>query len=349
MENPQRNDIATRSAATPEAPVDKTALRLLNLLFMLHSAPEPLGTDIIVGSAEAGYGSTNRDSDVRKFARDRKRLADLGVIVREATTPGASEREESRWEIDRAKTHAQAGLLDFEDAEAVLSAIDEHFSLHADDPVRWPLQRARAKLAEYTHSVIAASPAGAGEENPNLRHIWSAFLRKRAARFTYKPKDRDAREREVEVYAIFSQGSHTYLVGRCRESGYVHTFRTDRIVSARKSPDSSAPYTIPQDFEAESYRFLPFDFSSHAPVDARFSFPAEFDEHELLLLTNRRGTLERGGADGRWTWSIGVRNLEAAAAFALRYANRGMKIEAPDELIACKETLIRKAVCAHGA
>ena len=53
--------------------LDTTAQRLLNLAFVLNVAPRPLRTDEIVADADLGYGSGNRESDLRKFRRDRDR------------------------------------------------------------------------------------------------------------------------------------------------------------------------------------------------------------------------------------------------------------------------------------
>lgn len=356
-----KRDATQGTSEERENPVDSTALRMLNLLFTLHVSPFPLSTEQIVGNADLGYKSDNPESGRRKFLRDRERLESHGVFVREIKDEGASEREESRWAIDRERTHARAGVLTREDAETVLSAIDEHFSLHGDDPIRWPLQRARAKLDELAGrgdglsasaadaSNIPSSSNTAQPENQRLRHIWSAFHRRRAARFTYRDARGNERAREVEVYALFEQGRYTYVVGRCLESDQVRTFRADRIVATKKSPDSKPAYRIPEDFSVQNYQFLPFDFSSQEPVAATFSFPAELGVHEIELITRRRGALSRPSETERWRWDVDVRQLDAAAALALEHASRGMRAESPQELVASVKDRIRKVVHAHGA
>ena len=62
-------------------PVDETAQRLLNLLFVLNAAPRPLATEEIVSDSDLGYGSGNRASDLRKFRRDREKLEERGVYI----------------------------------------------------------------------------------------------------------------------------------------------------------------------------------------------------------------------------------------------------------------------------
>lgn len=344
-----------------EFAVDSTALRRLNLLFTLHVSAFPLSTEQILGNEDLGYKKDDPDSGRRLFLRDRKRLEGLGVFVHEIKDEGASEREESRWAIDRERTHARFDALTREDAEAVLAAIDEHFSLHGDDPIRWPLQRARAKLAEVVGTDVEMFGTGVGDaltplgteaaqpENLYLRHIWSAFNRRRAARFTYRDAQGNERARRVEVYAIFEQGRHTYVVGRCLDSNAERTFRADRIVATKKSPDSAPTYRIPKEFVVGPRQFLPFDFSQQEPVATSFSFPAHLGIHEIELITHRRGELSRASDASRWYWNVDVHNLDAAAGLVLEHAVRGMRAEAPQELVDRVKDRIRKVVHAHVA
>lgn len=329
------------------APLDQTALRLLNLVFMLHTSPTPYSTNQIIDNADAGYGTGTRDARLKKLWRDRKRLSEIGVVIQDVKPQGASEREESLWAIDRERTHALDGIVRREDAEVALAAIDEHFALHGDDPTRWPLQRARMKLAELANNPNETLPLDTPQQdNRAMQHVWSAFSRRRAAQFTYQDAQGKKRERAVEVYAIFTQGSHTYLVGRCCETDRILTFRTDRIVSAQKTPESDKNhplYQIPDDFSVEDYQFLPFDFSSDGPVQAVFSFPADLGIHELELLTRGRGCLSTA-EDGSWRWSVDIRNVENAASLVLSHASRGMRAIAPEQLVSHVHELVRKAV-----
>lgn len=326
---------------------DETALRILSLLFALNASKAPLTTEQILSDSDLGYGSGNRESDRRKFQRDRERLAEHGVIVRAVRDDGMAETEESSWEIDRRRTHAERGSLSPDDAALVLAAIDETFELHADNPERWPLQRAHLKLQELigTGTETAAEPDGGRAYSPVLQPVWDAFMARRPARFTYRSADGTERGREVELYGTFAQGSHSYLVGLDREAGGMRTFRTDRIVRARHAPASAGTYVVPAAFDVEDYQFLPFDFSDAEPVDATFTFPARVDAHELELLTRGRGFLR--SETGSWTWEIGVRDLDAAAAFCLGHTNLGMRPTSPAALIESWRSHVKKAVAAH--
>ena len=116
---------ATIKKGAPEPGFDKTAQRILNLFFVLNSSPEPLTTEQIVLDSDLGYGSGNIDSDKRKFRRDRDKLLERGIVIREVRAAGAQETEESAWTIDREHTFAAGGLITADDADILLNAIDQ--------------------------------------------------------------------------------------------------------------------------------------------------------------------------------------------------------------------------------
>ena len=88
---------ATIKKGNSEPSFDKTAQRILNLFFVLNSSPEPLTTEQIVLDSDLGYGSGNIDSDKRKFRRDRDKLLERGILIKEVRPAGAQETEESSW------------------------------------------------------------------------------------------------------------------------------------------------------------------------------------------------------------------------------------------------------------
>jgi len=116
---------ATIKKGNSEPSFDKTAQRILNLFFVLNSSPEPLTTEQIVLDSDLGYGSGNIDSDKRKFRRDRDKLLERGIVIREVRAAGAQETEESAWTIDREHTFAAGGLITADDADILLNAIDQ--------------------------------------------------------------------------------------------------------------------------------------------------------------------------------------------------------------------------------
>lgn len=325
---------------------EETTRRILNLLFSLNVAAEPLTTTQIINDPEIGYRGDNRASREKAFQRDRKTLLDLGVHVHEVDTPGRAMNEQRGWEIDRAHTHAAIDALAPYDAEEAVAAIDQIFVLNAEDPARWPLQTARAKLCAAAGIPSSPDSAATSHEPAHLEHIWSAFERRRPVAFTYRNARGEQRERMVSIYGIFEQGTFVYLVGLDEGSGSLRTFRTDRISKVKPAPNSRKPYVIPAEFDVSGHQFLPFDFDETEAVPARFSFPKGVDRNEISLITKGRGQLTQTESEA-WTWDVGVRNIDAAARFALEHASCGMTVEEPAELRQHLLNLIEKAVQAH--
>lgn len=322
------------------------ARRMLNLMFSLSVAQEPLTTEHIINDPEIGYTSPSRESRIKAFARDRESLASLGVHIREASDSHNAKNEQRSWEIDRTSTHADTAALSPYDAEEAVAAIDQIFALHADDPARWPLQMARTKLCE----TAGISPEGSSTQPLNIKrdltNLWNAFSRRRPASFTY----RDARGNEnihtVDLYGSFERGSYVYLVGRDHGANGLRTFRTDRVVSAKSSSESSRPYAIPSEFDITGSQFLPFDFSACNPVLAEFSFSPGVGAHEIELITKGRGET-RDEEDGSTQWSVDVRDVDAAARFALEHAHIGLSVRGPKVLVDCVNLIKQKVVMAH--
>lgn len=325
---------------------ERTTRRILNLLFSLNVASAPLTTSQIIDDPGIGYPGDKRDSREKTFQRDRKTLLDLGIHVREVAAPGGAVNEERRWEIDRAHTHAQANALAPYDAEEALAAIDLIFVLNAEDPSRWPLQTARAKLCAVA-GISSSGHAGTKKATRDgLEHIWSAFERRRPVTFTYCNAQGVQRSRTVCIHGFFEQGNLVYLVGKDEEAHGLRTFRTDRISRVKAAPQSRKPYTIPVEFDIAGYQFLPFDFGEGAPTPATFCFPSGIEAPEITLITKERGTLTQC-EDGGWTWNVDVRNLNEAARFTLEHAGSGMHALKPAELRHSIRALVEQAVSIH--
>ena len=139
-----------------EPSFDKTAQRILNLFFVLNSSPEPLTTEQIVLDSDLGYGSGNIDSDKRKFRRDRDKLLERGILIKEVRPAGAQETEESSWTIDREHTFAAGGLITADDADILLNAIDQTLEA-GPSTFAAPLADIRSKIA-YLTGISAALP-----------------------------------------------------------------------------------------------------------------------------------------------------------------------------------------------
>lgn len=322
------------------------ARRRLNLMFSLSVAPEPLTTEHIINDPEIGYASPSRESRIKAFARDREALASLGVHIREASGSNKAKNEQRRWEIDRASTHVDSGTLSSHDAEEAVAAIDQIFALHADDPARWPLQMARIKLCEAAGISLENSSTQPPNIKRDLTNLWNAFSRRRPASFIYRDARGNKSRHTVDLYGSFERGDHVYLVGRDHGADGLRTFRTDRVVSAKSSPESSKSYVIPSEFDVTGFQFLPFDFAACDPILAEFSFSPGAGTHEIELITKGRGETS-DAKDGSTRWSIEVRDIDAAARFALEHAHIGLSVREPKALIERVNLKKQQAVMAH--
>lgn len=171
---------ATIKKGSSEPSFDKTAQRILNLFFVLNSSPEPLTTEQIVLDSDLGYGSGNIDSDKRKFRRDRDKLLERGILIKEVRPAGAQETEESSWTIDREHTFAAGGLITADDADILLNAIDQTLAA-GSSTFAAPLADIRSKIAYLTGmSAVDEAPI---RRSPTVDAVWSAFAERCALRF----------------------------------------------------------------------------------------------------------------------------------------------------------------------
>lgn len=304
-------------------------------------------TSDILGDSDLGYGSPRRESDVRKFRRDREILAAQGVFIKEIRLPGARRTEDSLWALDREHTFIAGGLVTPQDAMLLIQAIDDYLAT-TDTPLAKPLRTIRQKAAEmigYSYgelprSTCPSSPTTLG--SPCEAALWSAFSLRRSITFDYTNADGEGRAHELAIYGIMAREGVSYVIGLDESSRQIRTFRVDRVRRIRKL---GSPYRIPEDFSSMDYVFLPFELGDEPPVPITCSFPLERTQRELDALTYRRGRLERG-ADA-WFWHIGAHDLEDAAAFCLRHARDGMRPVAPERFADAWRARIGRTVEAH--
>ena len=325
---------------------DETAQRLLNLFFILNTSPTPLTTTQIITDTDLGYGSSNRASDERKFRRDRRKLEEQGIFIKEVTGAIASEIEESAWTIDRESTYSCGGILSADDVDVLVQGIDEYLSA-GPTPLATPLHAVRTRALEAQagwSSTESSGPTAAETGQPQLDAVWTAFARRAALTMLYRNAQGETSKRTVSIYGLFTQGNHTYITGYDDDTDAIRTFRVDRIERAWRPVK---PYTIPADFDISDYLFFPFDISDEERVSATFSFPVERSEAEVTACTHHRGELEHDGAHG-WIWHIDVHDVAAAAALALAHTRDGMRPVDPPELREEWTRALREAVSSHG-
>lgn len=330
---------------SPETGVNETARRILNLLFILNSAATPLSTEQIISDSDLGYGSDKPESDQRKFRRDREKLEQYGIFVREVKAPGASEAEESAWAIDRQRSHIDTALLTKNDADTLLAAVNEYLK-RGDIPYREALLRIRTTLGSLGSASKMEKEDSTTPEREvpsSLEAIWTAYSARKKLKIRYADARGKQTERTVAIYGIVNQLDHCYFVAHDSLKDGIFTFRADRIVRAWKPKGG---YSIPDDFDISLYLFLPIDLGKGEGIDVEFTFPATVSEGEVQTITNGREALEKQ-ADGSWIWRTHSVSPTAAARMALTHAERGMRPLAPESLIDEWNSLIEKAVSAH--
>lgn len=337
---------------------DSSAQRILNLFFMFNASTRPLSTTDVITDSDLGYGSGQRESDLRKFRRDRAKLAERGIRIIEVKRAGAAETEESFWMLDREHTFTENGMVTPDDAQTLATAIGDYLR-GRDTPLEKPLCSVRDKAFELVERGIVDSPTigdragvreGRGDASDEGRRavldaIWSAFSSRKQLTFSYIDAQGRTSKRTVAIYGLFSHGGITYFIGPDSASGAVRTFRSDRIERAWRPRGS---YAIPADFNIDDHVFLPFDFGDGQAARTAFSFSDGTTIAAVQALTRGRGEVTEC-EQGRLRWAVDVRDLSAAAAFSLRHAREGMRPIAPDALIEAWKAAIRKAIEAHDA
>lgn len=328
---------------------DATAQRLLNLAFIFNTSTRPISTSEIIADSDLGYGSDQRSSDLRKFNRDRQKLAEQGIEIVSCEPSISAENEETFWRLDRENTFAAGGVITADDADVLLEAIDEYLS-GPPSPLRVPLMNVRTKVLELTGDIEAPQAErplskAEGSQQAMLNAVWLSFSLRRELTFSYTNAQGERSRRVVAIYGIFSHEGSTYIVGLDDKSGSLRTFRVDRMDRALRPGN---PYTIPADFDIRDFLFLSFDFGAQDAATASFTFPAEQTEGVIAAITHDRGALSRGD-DGTWMWTVEVRSLDGAASFALEHAHDGMRPAAPQELVDRWCAAIDKVVNAHVA
>ena len=338
---------ARASSHTTSPTADDAGWRRLNLVFMLNTSTRPLTTEEIVTDSDLGYGSDNLDSEMRKFRRDRKALASCGIVIRNMQPEGSSETETGLWAIDRTSTFAATDELSLDELDLVIDALTKHLAI-PQNPLSTPLASA-LKKAQIVRAVRSGERATSTFDAPGctpdpiVEAVWQAYTTKRALKVSYCDAKGTESQRTIRIYGLFMQNGTTYLTGLDDASGQIRTFRIDRIKRAWRP---QGRYVVPESFDVRAYRFLPFDFSDEAPVDAVVQFPATSTEAERAAITCGRGTITHE-ADDTWTWHIEARSLDAMARYLLGHARDNIVPIAPDALVDTWNTLCNKAVCAH--
>lgn len=337
----------------------ETAQRLLNLVFIFNAAERPLRTSEILNDMDLGYGSANRESDVRKFRRDRATLAAQGIVIKEIRAVGTRQTEDSSWALDREQTFAAGGLINTNDAILLINAIDEYLAT-TNTPLAQPLHIIRQKAAEtigYETGELPEDIAQTDVDFPISNHtnthnhvhsvtieraLWSAFSLQRAITFDYTNAVGSSSPHTVSIYGFLTREGTSYLIGFDEHHQEIRTFKIERVKQIQKL---GAVYTIPKDFSSAAFMWLPFELGQDPCIELICSFPPERTEQELQTLVYNRGTLER--TTHTWLWHITAHSLDEAVRFCLAHTRDGMRPVAPQTFVDAWRNQVRKVLAGH--
>ena len=100
---------------------------------------------------------------------------------------------------------------------------------------------------------------------------------------------------------------------------------------------SGRSYTVPDSFEIEDYRALPFQMG---PTVGTAVFAARHPQPDLVSLMKAHGTLEEE-EDGSSIWQVPASSWEAAASWGIA---QGLIPQKPEELISAAKACLEGAI-----
>jgi predicted DNA-binding transcriptional regulator YafY len=248
--------------------------RQLAVLALLRRHREPLSFERLRSELPGAWGG-NLAAARRKFARDKKALAELGVVL----------RYESRMEgysIDRSAlklrpiglTRAQAALA--RQAAALVAGdraspfapevLGAFFRLWSVDEPTNPEEPVAQDLV-FHHPTRDRDP----DLPDRLGRLALAAWRRLPIRFRYRRWPTAAPlDRALEPWGLYACRGFWYVVGRCPDADARRTYAVARLSEVRVEglPDGRPRFVRPADFDLRAAAARkPWDFELHDPVE----------------------------------------------------------------------------------
>lgn len=286
-------------------------------------------------------GHISRSSLHKTLKRDRDLLASEGIYLEEV-----QEGTAKSWRLDADKMNRRTVFIDdSRDKEAQGFAVLLRALLSDPElPNRRDLGFAIARMARRT---------GAGTKlnaphrySPNAQEFLPVFAQARYERrpveMAYQAKaDAKPEKRTLKVYGLFTLTDQIYVVGLRVKTGApdeVRTFNLERVTDAQISDVPKGSYEIPEDFDIEVFRKLPFEIGSEAPFSATFYFQRGVKDNLDSSIKRRSTFVTHQGGSGEVTFNE-VRNVDEAARWAIR--NRAIPLN-PPELVERWESILEE-------
>lgn len=306
---------------------DEQARRLCALVIAFSNARSPIPSADIHA---AYYSDLTDDSFRRKFARDREKLVECGMVVRSVE----KDDKEASWQAD-ASSFADSSLLSADDA----LMLDVLCAQLVDDPSfaqRDDLRLALAKIDHAFGTLSAARIAPQRREGAKvLQTMLSCLAGGSLARITYVDAKGTRTERTVAPYGHFGLRDNVYFVCAQTADGVVdgHDLRTFRVDRIERAVPAKGRFTVPEDFCVDDHVLLPFQMGPTTCMATLL--PTKDSDRDMLLELERCATPQSDD-----TRRVAVSSLVDAARWCVA---AGIEPRTPDELVSLWRDLLSKA------
>ena len=310
---------------------DEQARRLCALAIAFSNAESPISSQEVHA---AHYADLSDDSFRRKFSRDREKLVECGLIIRQV----GQDARDALWQAD-VSSFADGSSLSSDDA-LMLDVLCTQ--LVSDPSFAWrdELRLALAKVDHAFGTLTAARLSPTRQSNETLRTLLSCVEHSQLASVTYVDAKGVRSERTVAPYGHFGLRGNVYFVCAQAPNGTVdseslRTLRADRVERAKQL---ATHFKLPEDFCIDDYVVLPFQIGA-ITCNAQL-LPSPQVDADMLADLDRRAI----GHDG--LRGVAVSDTNAAARWCVA---AGVQPVAPEKLVAAWQTLLEAASAAQAS
>jgi predicted DNA-binding transcriptional regulator YafY len=269
--------------------------RQLALLALLRRHREPLSFERLRSDLEGAWGG-GKAAARRKFERDKKALAELGVVLR-------YDPRQSGYVLDRSAlelrpiglTPAQAALA----RQAAALVAEDRASPFAPE-VRgaffrlWSVDEPTDPEEPVAQDLVFHHPTR--DRDPDLPdrlgRLALAAWRRLPIRFNYRRwPGAPLLDRALEPWGLFANRGWWYVVGRCPDLDARRTYGASRISEVRVEglPDGRPRFDRPAGFDLrEAAARKPWDFEVHDPVEVILRADADVAANVARVLDDAR-------------------------------------------------------------
>ena len=294
---------------------DEQARRLCALAIAFSNAESPISSQEVHA---AHYADLSDDSFRRKFSRDREKLVECGLVIRQV----GQDVRDALWQADDS-SFADGSSLSSDDA-LMLDVLCTQ--LVSDPSFAWhdELRLALAKVDHAFGTLTAARLSPTRQSNETLKTLLSCVEHSRLAALTYVDAKGARTERTVAPYGHFGLRGNVYFVcAQVRDGALdpnnLRTLRADRVERVKQL---AKRFEMPEDFCVDDYVVLPFQIGATSCTAQLMTTSAT--DADMLADLSRRSRLHDG------LHEVAVSDVTAAARWAIA---AGMRPTSPEELV----------------